>query len=120
MSEISIPADIERALQLIDEGKYRPALEIIEPLAKKNDPYGVLNLALCYHLGFGVPVNLEKAIELYLSVGERNIVEGHLSALAYHNLATLFITGGRSITPDAVKAAQYENLARQLGFGMRR
>jgi hypothetical protein len=51
-----------------------------------------------------------------VKVAEQNIQDQHLSALAYQSLATLYITRAPGVDPDREKAAQYEKLAKDLGF----
>lgn len=110
--------DMLRAVAALDRKDYGFALTLLKPLADTGNPRAQCNLADLYFLGWGVEADGNKAAELYLKVAEQNIREQHLSALAYHNLATIYIGGAPGIEPDGEKAEQYERLARELGFDM--
>ena len=94
------------------------AFELLLPLAQAGNPRAQCNIAFLYQFGLGVGSNAQKAIDLYEKVAEQNIREGHLSALACNNLATLFFTGLPGVEPDHVKGRQYLARARDLGFEM--
>jgi hypothetical protein len=40
-----------------------------------------------HHLGLGVAMHAQRAIDLYMQVAQQNITEEHLSAIAYTNMA---------------------------------
>ena len=110
--------ELLEALQNIEKGKYSAAFEVLASLSDAGNPKAQCNLANLYHFGWGVTADGNKAVELYSKVARRNILEEHLSALAYHNLSTLYICGAPGISPDHKQAASYSALAKELGFDM--
>lgn len=85
--------DMLRAIDALDRKDYCSALTLLKPLADTGNPRAQCNLADLYFVGWGVEADGKKAVELYLKVAEQNIREQHLSALAYHSLATVYIGG---------------------------
>jgi TPR repeat protein len=87
-------------------------------LAEGGHPKAQLNLATLYHLGLGTRPDGKKAAELYEAVGMRGIAEEHISALAYHNLSTLYVDGALGLSRDKEKGEEYHRLGKDLGFEM--
>jgi TPR repeat protein len=113
--------DSEKLLKAIDElnsGNHAAAVMLLGPLADGDNLRAKCYLAHAYHLGLGVEMDGRKAVELYLSVAERNIQEGRLSALAYNNLATIYLTGAPGVQRDVEKGQRYLTRSRELGFEM--
>jgi TPR repeat protein len=110
--------DIERALDEIERKNFSGAVQLLMPLAESGNPKAMCNLATLYQCGLGVPIDGKKAIALFERVGQMNIHEEKLSAIAYHNLATIYSTGLPGVEPDPLKAQQLRDRARQLGFEM--
>jgi TPR repeat protein len=106
------------ALDSLSKGDYSAAVRLLDALAKSGNPKAQCNLATCYQLGLGVKADGLKAVELYKTVAEQNIREEHLSAVAYNNMATIYISGVAGIEPDCHKAAEYQKLSRSLDFPM--
>jgi TPR repeat protein len=117
MANFDTPELLE-ALQSIDKGNYSAAFGVLALLADAGNPKAQCNLANLYHFGWGVMADGSKAVELHCKVARQNIHEEHLSALAYHNLSTLYICGAPGVAPDYERAAAYSALAKELGFGM--
>lgn len=88
MSEFDSPEMLE-AISALERKDYLTAFKLFKPLAEAGNPKAQCNLATLYHVGAGVEADEGKAIELYLRVAELQIVEEHLSAIAYNNLATI-------------------------------
>jgi TPR repeat protein len=107
---------LARGVAAAERKDWAEAARLLLPLAEAGDAVARCNLATMYSIGFGVPVDVHKAAELYLDVAERGIEEGHLSALAYHNLAVLYVTGGPAFERDLDKAGDFERLAKAAGF----
>ena len=110
--------DLDKGLAALKARDYPTAFAILSGLAEQRNPKAQCNLANLYHFGWGIDANGTKAAELYLAVARLNIAEEHLSALAYHSLSVLHITGAPGLSPDAEKAAEYSDLARASGFEM--
>ena len=117
MTEFDSPAML-KAIDEMDKRNYSAALALLTPLAEAGNPRAQGSLANLYHFGWGVKADGNKAAELYVKVAKQNIQDQHLSALAYHSLATLYITGAPGVDPDREKAGQYGKLAKDLGFDM--
>ena len=107
-----------RAVEQMEKGNYSTAFELLVPLAEAGNPRAQINLATLYHFGLGVGVCGARAIDLYRTVAEQNIPEGHLSALACNNLATLFFTGLPGVERNPEEGQRYLARARDLGFEM--
>ncbi len=110
--------DIEEALAAIEAKDYSTAFAMLRLLAERGHPKAQLNLATLYHLGLGTRPDGKKAAELYEAVGMLGIAEEHVSALAYHNLSTLYFVGALGLSRDKEKGEEYHRLARDLGFEM--
>jgi uncharacterized protein len=110
--------EVLRAIELIERGNYSSAFDLLVPLAQAGNPRAQCNLATLYHLGLGVTVDGQRAIDLYRKVAEQDIHEGHLSALACNNLATLFFTGLPGVERNTKEGQRYLARARALGFEM--
>jgi TPR repeat protein len=117
MESFDTPELLE-ALQNIEKGNYSTAFEVLAHLADAGNPKAQCNLANLYHFGWGVIADGSKAAELYCKVARQNIHEERLSALAYHNLSTLYICCAPGIGPDRERGAAYSALAKELGFDM--
>ena len=105
-----------QAIDDIDKGNYSSAVEILTPLAEAGNPKAQCNLASMFQCGLGVKTDGEKAVKLYLRVARQNIRKEMLSAIAYHNLATIYTTGLPYIERDSGKAVEFEARAKELGF----
>jgi TPR repeat protein len=110
--------DIEEALAAIEAKDYPTAFAMLTVLADRGNPKAQLNLATLYHLGWGTSPDGKKAAELYAAVGMMGIAEEHISALAYHNLSTLYFVGAPGLGRDTEKGEEYHRLAKDLGFEM--
>jgi TPR repeat protein len=115
MTEFDSPTML-KAIDQMDKRNYLQALALLMPLAEAGNPRALRSLANLHHFGWGVEADGKKATEPYVKVAEQNIQDQHLSALAYQSLATLYITRAPGVDPDRKKAAQYEKLAKDLGF----
>jgi uncharacterized protein len=117
MTDFNSPTML-RAIEEMDKRNYSVALALLLPLAESGNARARCNLATLYSFGWGVTQNAKKAVELYRSVAEQNIQEGHLSAIAYNNLATIYFTGAHGVERDVEKGQECLARARELGFEM--
>jgi TPR repeat protein len=106
------------AIENMDKRNYRAAYELLVRLAQTGNPKAQLNLANLFHFGWGVNMDGKKAVELYLEVAQQNIREEHLSGLAYHSLAMIYVSGLSRVEPDCKRAAEFSARAKELGFEM--
>ena len=111
-------AELQIALDALENRDYAVAVPLLRKIAETGSPKAQLNLATCYHLGFGVEADAQKAIKLYTRVAAQNITEEHISAIAYTNMAAIYICGFEGTEPDRKKAAECHRRARELGFPM--
>ena len=110
--------EVLKAVGELENGNHAEAFRLLVPLANAGNPKARCNLATLYHLGLGVQMDGRKAVELYRSVAEQNILEDHLSGIAYNNLATIYATGLPGIQPDPEKSRRFREQAKTLGFEM--
>lgn len=107
--------EVHTALDAIEAKGYASAVDILEPLVEQGNPKASLNMALLYSEGCGVELDACKAVEMYDAVGRRELRDQLISALAYHNLAVLYVTGRPTFPRDEGKAAGYWELAEDFG-----
>lgn len=117
MASFDSPA-LRKAIEEFEKGNYLVAVEQMSLLADEGNPRAQCYLAIAYQFGFGVKVDGKRARQLFLRVAKQNIREGHLSAIAYNNLATLYFAGVPGIESDPEKGHMYLKRARELGFEM--
>jgi uncharacterized protein len=91
---------------------YAKALHDLQPFLAQNDPDAQCLVASMYHLNMGIPENGRLAAEWY----EKAATQG--SALAAHNLSTLYVVGGTDLEKNLDLAIYWEEKARELGFSM--
>jgi hypothetical protein len=108
--------EVDTALDAAEKQNYAAALSILVPLAEQGNAKAIINLALLYSCGWGVPLDALKAAEMYEGVGKLEIRAGLTSAIAYNNLASLYAADAPGIPRDEEKAAQYWGLAESLGL----
>jgi len=106
------------AFEQVEKGNYEAAARLLKPLAESGNPRAQCNLAFLYSAGLGVPVDGPAAVALYEGVAAKEILQGHLSAIACNNLATIYTTGLPGVAADTDKAGDYLERARKLGFPM--
>lgn len=83
-------ADVKAGVDAWSAGDYAAAVREWQPLADRGDADAQFNLAQAYKLGRGMPVNLEKARELY----GKAAAQGHVQAADTYGLL-LFQNGER-------------------------
>ena len=88
------------------------------PLAERGYAQAQCYIASMHQLGLGVSVDGRKAVKWYTQAAKQEIKEEFISAIAYNNLATIYIVGTPGILPDRKRAEKYRQKARKLGFKM--
>jgi TPR repeat protein len=96
--------EMPMAMEEIDNQNYSTAFELLPPLEAASNPKAELHPATLYHPALGVAPDGERAVELYLKVGELRIEEERLSCLAYHNLSGRYICGCPRVPRDLDRA----------------
>ena len=105
-------------LNAFDNGDYIRALNLLVPLAEKGNAQAQCHIASMYHLGLGVEADGLKAVDWYLKAAEQKSTTENISGLAYHNLATLYVTGMPGIAADKELALLYRREAEILGVDL--
>jgi TPR repeat protein len=112
--------DIEHLLKIamtaLEAHDYVTALKKYQLAANKGSSDAEIGLALIQAYGFGVPANPLAGEKILLKVICNQLNDKKSRALAAHNLATLYFTGGENWSPNHVKGKKYEKLAAELGF----
>jgi TPR repeat protein len=108
--------EVDVALDAAVAQDYATAVAILAPLVERGNAKATLNMALLYSCGWGVPLDARKAAEMYEAVGRLGIREKMISAIAYQNLATLYISEPPGIPRDDEKAERYSKLAEEMGL----
>ncbi|WP_236551250.1 tetratricopeptide repeat protein [Billgrantia tianxiuensis] len=81
---------INRAQELIDEGRYNEAIDYLQPLVNRDVPPAYYEMAKLYDQGLGIEENPAEAARLYgLAIERPSSVRGHASL----NLARLYLEG---------------------------
>jgi len=109
---------LDEGIKAFDAGNYSDAYSILIALAEMGNAQAQCYIASMYQLGLGVQVDGIKAVEWYTKAAKQEIKEGFISAIAYNNLATIYIADTPSILPDRKLAKKYQQKARELGFEM--
>jgi len=117
MLELNSP-EMVQAMNALENEDHALAFRLFNLLAEAGNAKAQCNLATLYHFGLGVEADGKKAVELYRGVAEQEILEEHLSGIAYNNLATIYICGFPGIEPDPQRARDYRDRAKALGFEM--
>ncbi|WP_226633859.1 SPOR domain-containing protein [Novosphingobium profundi] len=93
-------ADVKAGVDAWSAGNYAEAVVLWQPLAAKDDPDALFNLAQAYKLGRGVPEDLDQARSLY----GRAAALGHVQAADIYGLL-LFQEGEREAALPYIEAS---------------
>jgi TPR repeat protein len=107
--------EFETGLAAVERGDYLHALGALLPLAEAGDPQAQLIIAGFYHAGLGMDADGMRAAFWYLKAAEQSVIINDVSGLAFHNLSTLYITGGPGVEPDKGLARLFRSKAQSLG-----
>jgi len=98
-----------------ERGEFGPALSYLLPLAEKGNAQAQCYVAAMFQSGLGVEIDGGLAVEWYLRAAEQGEKRDNISGVAFHNLATIFVTGLPGVIPDKDRAAKYRREAVLLG-----
>lgn len=116
---IPIPSDLDAGNRAFDEEDYVKAFGLLLPYAEMGDAVAQCRVAHMYQVGVGTVVDGQKAVEWYLKAARQEIRgEKSVSALAYHNLATVYSTGAPGITISSELAREYWRKSIDLGSNL--
>ena len=141
-------ADFKAGVDAYHRGDYATALRELRPLAEQGDHSAQFFLGVCYANGYGVPKNLELALQWYrLSSDQGNwlaqndlgvmyqngdgVVQDYEEAarlyrlgankgymVAQSNLAAMYYKKGRGVRQDIREAFRLETLAAEQNFAL--
>ncbi len=103
-------SDFELGLEAFNLGKYDRALQILQPIAAKENAEAQCILGNIYHLGLGVKQDLNKAVYWYQKSSDRGY------GVASNNLAGILIAGENGIKKDLFLAKKLYQKVLQQGF----
>ncbi|MBL4614314.1 MAG: sel1 repeat family protein [Magnetovibrio sp.] len=87
LGAVTAHAGYKDALILVRKGKWAKAVSEFEKLVAENHAASQFSLGLIYHLGRGVPPDLERAYNLY----KMSALQGHASAI--NNIGMMYLNG---------------------------
>jgi len=107
---------LKKGLKAYENQKFEEAFALLLPLAKEGMAQAQQSVASMYGLGLGITEDGKQAVKWYKKAGEQK--EEKVSAVAYNNLATLYICGATGVKPNRILAKKYWKKAYELGFTM--
>lgn len=102
--------DADAVLDAFTRGDYAYVLNAAAPMAERGNADALCMLSFLYQLGFGVEQDACRAEQLLVQAA------GQGSALAWNNLATLYLAGLPGVPRDPERAMQCCLRAKELGF----
>ena len=102
--------ELNRAVSQFENGNYGKALELALPLAEKGDATAQCMVGGLSHTGLGGKIDIPAAIGWLQKAGEQGC------GLAWHNLSTLYLTGGDRIEANKDEALRCRQRAIENGF----
>ena len=97
------------AKEAVRDGNYAVAYCIWKPLAESGDPDAQYNLGWLYHNGYGLAINDQVALELWLRAASQEHVDATFA------LGNLYRLGGKGVPRNLALAADYFAQAAILG-----
>lgn len=111
-------SNLDKGIVAFNNEQYDVAIEYFRPLAESENAQAQCYMGTIYQLALGVAPSGAKAIEWHLKAAVQGVIEGKISALAYHNLSMIYV----GVLPDVEKnenlANYFHQRAVQLGFDM--
>jgi uncharacterized protein len=102
--------ELDDAIACVENGEFRRALELTLPIAMRGDVKAQCLVGGLYQSGLGGEVDIQAALNWLHQAGEQG------GGLAWHNLSTLYLTGGEGLEPNAERAREYKRRAIENGF----
>jgi TPR repeat protein len=118
MSNCSNSGNLEKGIIAFHNESYFDAYSLLIPLAKDGCAKAQCYIASMYQNGFGVPISGLEAVKWYHKAAIQGNMEEHISAIAYNNLGTIYMTGMSEIPSNSKLAERYWSKAKELGFNM--
>ena len=103
-------SDLNLGLAAFEAQNYVDALRLLELSARSGHAEAQCMIGNIYHLGLGVPPDLEVAIQWY----RKSAAQGY--GVASSNLGGIALRGYADVPPDRVEAERLFRQAREQGF----
>jgi TPR repeat protein len=103
-------SNLTDGLNAFHDKDYALAMTLLMAIAEAGNPEAQCVIANLYHLGLGVEVNMDTAIEWYRKSSEQGY------GVASNNLGGIFLAGHGGGSPDREEAEQWYQKARDQGF----
>lgn len=111
--------NLEAGHRAFDAEDFGVAFPLLLPYAESGDAVAQCRVAFMYQVGAGTRVDGPKAVEWYLRVAQQEIQEEHsVSALAYHNLGTIYAGGAPGVDPSEELSRKYWRKSLELGSNL--
>jgi len=107
---------LEKGLREFSSGHFKKAYLILLPYARAGNVIAQGYIGVMYMTGVGVKVNGLKAVEWLKKAAKQK--KDKISAVAYNNLGTVYITGIPPVRKNSSIAKMYWKKAFELGFTM--
>ena len=104
--------DLNEALSCFESGEYARAFELALPFAEQGITIAQCMVGGFYQTGLGGEVNGLAAEKWLRQAGEQGC------GLAWHNLSTLYLTGGDGVEPNKAEALKCRRRAIENGFDL--
>ena len=102
--------ELNDAVSQFENKNYGKALELALPLAEKGEARAQCLVGGLYQTGLGGAMNISAAIGWLQKAGEQGC------GLAWHNLSTIYLTGGEGLNPNKEEALRCRKRAIENGF----
>ena len=103
-------SNLTDGLNAFHDRDYELAMALLMPMAEEGNSEAQCVVANMYHLGLGVEVNIDTAIEWYRKSSEQGY------GVASNNLGSIFLVGEHGGSPDREEAKKWYQKARDQGF----
>lgn len=111
--------NLQAGHRAFDAEEYDKAFLLLLPFAEGGDAVAQCRIAFMYQVGMGTMIDGAKAVEWYLKAAEQEIREERsVSALAYHNLGTIYAGGAPSVSSSVVLSKKYWRKSLELGSNL--